>query len=69
MKLLNRNDLRAKGIPWSRQHLFRKVAANEFPRPVKLGAGTNTWLESEVDEWIRARAAERTTQTDEGRPG
>ena len=59
MKLLSREDLRARGIRWSRQHLARKVKAREFPQPVKIGAGTNTWLEFEIDAWIEARAAER----------
>jgi predicted DNA-binding transcriptional regulator AlpA len=60
MKLLDREDLRAKGIRWSRQHLDRKVKAREFPPPVKLGAGTNAWLEDEINDWIGRRAAERT---------
>ena len=59
MKLLNRDDLRARGIRWSRQHVDRMVKAGEFPAPVKLGAGTNAWLESEIDAWIETRAAER----------
>lgn len=30
-----------------------------FPRPVVVGARKVAWAESEVDEWIRARLAER----------
>jgi predicted DNA-binding transcriptional regulator AlpA len=63
MKVLTREDLRTiKGIPWTRQHLFRKVHANEFPRPLKLGNGPqawNVWVETEVDAWLAQRAAER----------
>jgi prophage regulatory protein len=63
MKVLTREELRAtKGIPWTRQHLFRKVRANEFPRPLKLGKGLrayNVWLETEIDAWLEQRAAER----------
>ena len=61
MQLIDRGGLRAKGIKWSRQHLDRKIKAAEFPRPVKLGAGTRVWVEAEVDAWLEARAAERTT--------
>jgi prophage regulatory protein len=63
MKLLSREDLRARGIRWSRQHLDRMVKAGEFPRPLKLGAGTCAWLEPEINAWIEARAAERTMIT------
>jgi len=63
MKVLTRDELRRlKGIPWGRQHLARKVQANEFPRPFKLGNGAqawNVWLETEIDAWIAQRAAER----------
>lgn len=30
-----------------------------FPRQVKLGAVSVRWVESEVNEWIRAQIAER----------
>jgi prophage regulatory protein len=39
--------------------LYRKVAAGEFPAPVKLGEAASGWLLSEVVAWIAARKAER----------
>ena len=30
-----------------------------FPRPVTLGGRAQRWLESEVDAWMQAKAAER----------
>ncbi|PTS73914.1 hypothetical protein DBR33_07710 [Stenotrophomonas sp. HMWF022] len=33
-----------------------------FPRPVRLSAGAVAWVESEVDDWIRTRMAERQAQ-------
>jgi prophage regulatory protein len=59
MRMLTIDDLRAKGIKWSRQHIHRKVRRGEFPRPVKLGSSTNAWPESEVDAFLEARVAER----------
>jgi prophage regulatory protein len=63
MKVLTFRDLRPlKGIPYSRQHVDRKVRAGTFPKPIKLGEGqraTNAWLESEIDKWLQRRAASR----------
>ena len=57
--LLAFSDLQTKGIPFSRQHIFRLVKRGSFPAPVKLGQGTNRWIESEIDDWLAARAAAR----------
>ncbi len=60
MKLLGFEDLKdAKGIPYSRVHLWRLIKAKQFPMPVALGPGRKAWLETEIDEWIRSRAAAR----------
>jgi prophage regulatory protein len=63
MRVLVYRDLRTKkGIPFSRQHIARKINNGTFPKPFKLGEGDkalSTWLEIEIDRWIRQRAAER----------
>lgn len=59
MRMLSPTDLRDKGIPWTRQHIHRLIRKGEFPRPVKLGAGSNAWIESEIDAWLRARVEQR----------
>jgi prophage regulatory protein len=35
--------------------LYRKIAAKEFPRPVRLGAVARAWPLSEVQDWIAGR--------------
>jgi hypothetical protein len=35
-RVLTREDLRAKGLKYSRQHLNRRVNAGTFPAPFKL---------------------------------
>ena len=45
------------GLPAST--LYRKVAAGEFPAPIKLGESASGWLLSEVEAWIEARREER----------
>ena len=53
MRILSFSELKAdKGIKFSRQHVHRLVQAGSFPRPVKVGANTNGWIESEVDEYL-----------------
>jgi prophage regulatory protein len=32
--------------------IYRKIAANQFPRPVRLGPGSVRWKASEVAAWI-----------------
>ena len=51
----------AKGINYSRDHLRRKCKAGEFPQPIALSEGRRriAFIESEIDEWLAARAAER----------
>jgi prophage regulatory protein len=41
--------------------LYRKVAAGEFPTPLKLGESASGWLLSEVEAWIGSRREERDT--------
>jgi prophage regulatory protein len=45
------------GVPSS--SIYRKVAAGQFPAPIKLGESASGWLLSEVEAWIEARKAER----------
>jgi prophage regulatory protein len=60
MRLLRRTELKSlKGIPWSDMHLGRLEKRGEFPRRVRLGANTVGWLESEIDAFLAAKAAER----------
>jgi prophage regulatory protein len=54
------DELRAaKGISFSKPHLYRLIRAGGFPRPIKIGENRNAFLESEIDDWIRQKAAER----------
>jgi prophage regulatory protein len=59
MKLLEYRDLRERGIRYSRPHLWRLWNAGQFPKPIKVSASRNAWLESEIDGWIEQRIAER----------
>lgn len=39
--------------------IYREEMAGRFPKRIKLGANSVGWLESEVDEWIKEKAAAR----------
>ncbi|HEX8214978.1 MAG TPA: AlpA family phage regulatory protein [Allosphingosinicella sp.] len=65
VRLLAFSDLAERGVPFSRQHLWRLINdkripdEKRFPAPVKLGSNTNRWVESEVDDWLRAQIERR----------
>jgi len=59
-KILKRQQVEAM-TGFSRSTLYARIAAGEFPKPIKLG-GPNSrsvgWPESVVNDWIEARMAE-----------
>jgi len=62
MKLLRRPVVRGKSGLNDGQ-IYQKMKdpdpAKRFPAPVKIGARSVAWVESEVDDWIAARIRER----------
>ena len=66
VRLLSQPQLKTlKGITYSVQWLNKLIKAGSFPRPIKLGLGptaSNFFLESEIDDHIEAKAAERHTR-------
>jgi prophage regulatory protein len=49
----------AERVLYTPTHLYRLIRKNEFPRPLKLGDARIAFLETEIDGWIRKRAAQR----------
>ena len=43
----------------SKTHLYRKINAGHFPRPVPLGPQKVAFLESEIEAWISERLQAR----------
>jgi prophage regulatory protein len=37
--------------------LWRWIRAGNFPAPIRIGPNSVGWLETEINEWIAARAA------------
>ena len=41
----------------SRSSIYAGMAAGTFPKPIRLGAQSVGWLESEIDAWLHERIA------------
>jgi prophage regulatory protein len=48
-----------KGIDYSRDHLRRKCAKDEFPKPIPISDKRIAWIEAEVDAWLAAKRQAR----------
>ena len=55
-------DLKAMGIPWTRQYINRLEKHGRFPRRFRLGDRQVAWPADEVDRWLAERMAERGPQ-------
>lgn len=43
----------------SRSTIYEMMQAGRFPKPVKLHLRSNAWIESEINDWLASRVAER----------
>ena len=45
----------------SKSYIYQLVKAGEFPKPVQLikGGKAVAWIESEIQEWVESRIADR----------
>jgi prophage regulatory protein len=46
--------------------VYKLTAAGRFPQPISLSVGRKAWIESEVDQWLEERKAERDSALAEG---
>ncbi|TPD54896.1 MAG: AlpA family transcriptional regulator [Thalassolituus maritimus] len=42
-----------------RSTIYKYISEDTFPKPIPLGSRSVGWLQSEVEDWILARIAER----------
>ena len=57
--LIGGEGLRARGINYSRSHLWRLEQQDRFPRRVHVGKGRVAWIAHEVDDYLARLAANR----------
>ena len=58
-RLLTYQDLRARGIRWSRVHIKRLETARKFPLHIDVGDNSIAWFEDEIDDFLEMKAVER----------
>ena len=58
MRFIKMKEVMAKtGL--AKSTVYKHIADNQFPNSVSLGKRAVAWLESEVEEWMLERIAER----------
>jgi prophage regulatory protein len=62
-RLIPHEDLKSKGIPYSKVHLWRLERARKFPKRVPIGQNRYGYVEREIDEYIAAGIAARDSAT------
>jgi prophage regulatory protein len=62
IRVLIFDDLKSRGIRYSREHIRRRERARTFPLHIDLGEGRIGWIEREIDDWLAERAAQRNTE-------
>jgi hypothetical protein len=59
LRVLLSSDLSFKGIPWSRQHILRKIKDGSFPQPDGRLADSpkaiRFWFEETIDNYLHER--------------
>ncbi len=66
MKVLRIKDVQAR-VGYSRSHIWQLERAGRFPRKIRLGPNSVGYVESEIDEWIAGKVAERDDQDSDNR--
>jgi prophage regulatory protein len=61
-RLLTFKELKALGLSFSREHLWRLEAAGKFPRRIYLSSQKMPWFADEIADWLQARGNERSTR-------
>jgi predicted DNA-binding transcriptional regulator AlpA len=62
-RILSYQDLKDRGIKFSRQWIVHLMKEGKFPKTVMLGQGHSVgFIESEIDAWIEKLIAERDDQ-------
>lgn len=64
--LLTRKEVERR-VGLSCTSIYAGIAAGTFPKPVKVGK-RSLWVETEIDQWIADRIAERDVGQNMGRP-
>jgi len=60
MRIITRDELKARGFAYSNKHLLDLERKGKFPRRVRLGGGRNVgWVAEEIEAYTKALIAKR----------
>ena len=62
--LIPYTHLKAKGVPYSKPHLWRLEKAGKFPKRVPIGPSRYAYVESEINGYIDGLIAARDARVD-----
>lgn len=57
-KLLRLPEVR-QIVGLSRSEIYRRIALNQFPKPVAIGECARAWVSEEIAAWVQTRIAVR----------
>jgi prophage regulatory protein len=55
-------DETSRRVMFCKVHIYRLISEGKFPKQVKVGRARVAFVEAEVDDWLRARIAQRDGQ-------
>lgn len=58
IQLIRLPDVR-RIVGLSRSEIYRRIALNQFPKPVPIGERVRAWSSTEITSWVEQRIAER----------
>jgi prophage regulatory protein len=64
--LIPYRELKARGVPYSKPHLWRLERAGKFPKRVPISAARYGYVEVEIDAYIAALVAARDAGATDG---
>lgn len=57
-KTLIRIQEASRRTGYGKSWIYKLIAQNRFPQPIKIGSRAIAFVESEIDEWVNKRIAE-----------
>lgn len=60
IRLIRIKDVMSK-VGLAKPTIYLRMKEGTFPHPVRIGPRYVAWVEHEINEWLTARMAERTT--------
>ena len=58
LRLIRLPEVR-KMVGLSRSEIYRRMALDQFPKPVAIGESARAWVNEEITAWVQQRIAAR----------